>query len=123
MRLTLKDLGATLIVAALGAMAWAYFNDQAWPVVSGPRVLSVVAFVFGVAACATGARNMVVDQKSLEPGDRLLRVHGLAALGLAIAGAITGNEVVLIILLSIVGAMWLLATVRHLGGFPAAPAS
>jgi len=122
MHLTGKDFGATAIVAALGAMTWAYFNDQSWPIVSGPRVLAVVAFVLGVAACATGSRNMVVDQKDLQPGDRLLRVHGLAAFGLMIAGAITGNEVVLIILLSLIGLMWLMATSRHLAT-PATPAT
>lgn len=123
MGLTWKDAVTTVLVAALGGMAWAYYTDQGWPLVSGPRVLAVVAFLVGVVVCATGARNLNAKESELGVGDRLLRSHALIAFALTVWAAITGNEVVIGVLVGLIVAMWLGSTVYHAFSKPPVGAS
>lgn len=120
MGLTWKDAGATLIVATIGALSWAYFTDLAWPGFSGPRVVAVASFLLGVIACATGARAMNKKEADLTPADRVIRLHAIGAFGIMLWAAITGSEVALAILVGLIGVMWLGSTIAHLFSKPAA---
>lgn len=118
MRLNAKDAIATLLVAMVGAIAWAHFSNQDWPLVSGTRTVAVAAFLLGVGACAVGARDLNKKQTELGPRDRLIRAHGALAFVLMVAAVITRNDVALALLVAVIGLAWLGATVRHLLGRP-----
>jgi hypothetical protein len=111
--LTWKDGTATLLVAAIGVLTWAYYTDQEWPGLSGPRVVAVVVFVIGFSVCVTTSRNLNAKETELRPVDRLIRSHGFGAFVLVLWAAITGSEVALAVLVGLIGLMWLGSTIYH----------
>lgn len=113
MGLTWKDGTATLLVVAIGVLTWAYYTDQGWPGLSGPRVVAVVVFLIGVAICVTTSRNLNAKEVTLRPIDRIMRAHGIGAFLLTLWAAISGSEVALGILVGLIGVMWLGSTVYH----------
>jgi hypothetical membrane protein len=121
MGLTWKDGTATLLVAAIGVLAWAYYTDHCWPGVSGPRVLAVVVFLIGFSICVTTSRNLNAKEANLRPIDRIMRAHGIGAFVLMLWAAISGSEVALAVLVGLIGVMWLGSTVHH--AFSKAPAA
>ena len=121
MRLTWKDGAATLIVAVIGTMAWAYFTDQGWPGVSGPRVVAVLAFFLGVIAYTTGARSLNRKLEDLSLPHRLVRFHSLGTLIPTLWVVVFGSDLALAILVGIIGVVWLGVTLVHV--FTKAPAS
>ncbi len=116
MGLNRRDAGATALVAVIGVLAWAYFTDRGWPLVSGPRVLAVLAFILAVMATAISSRTIHKKLEDLTMAERLVRLRTLGGSILMLWAAITGDEVVLGLLISLIGVVWLSSTIQHTFG-------
>jgi hypothetical protein len=114
MRLTWKDGVATLLVAAVVGMYWAYLANVELPLVSEPRALGVAAIVVGLAACAVGSTTTAGTRFASALGV-FAAVPGFAA----IIAIVTGSGVALAVLVGGIVVMWLAATVQHASGHPA----
>jgi Na+-transporting methylmalonyl-CoA/oxaloacetate decarboxylase gamma subunit len=112
MRLTWRDGVATLLTAAVAGLYWAYLAGADLPLVSGPRALAGAVLVIGLGACAIGGGGLTADGMRSRYGRSMsafAAVPGIAAL----VTIITGNGVILAVLVTSVVAMWLVATLRH----------
>lgn len=109
-----KDGVATVLIAALAAMAWASYKGWDWPVVASARVVAVLAFVIGLAICVIGGAGSF-EKKPEKMGaiQRLFLAHGALAFLLMIAVLIWPRHTLLAILVGVVGLMWLITTIRH----------
>ncbi|MBN2177146.1 MAG: hypothetical protein JW722_05755 [Demequinaceae bacterium] len=116
MGLNRRDAGATALVVVIGVLAWAYFTAQGWPLVSGPRVLAVLAFVLGVMASAISSRSIHKKLADLTMAERLVRLRAPGGFLLMLWAAVTGDEVVLGLLISLIGVVWLGSTIQHAFG-------
>lgn len=115
MRLTWKDAGATLAVAAAVALYVGYLTDNELAVVTNPRALAAVVLVLGVAACAIGG-SMLPTAKGQPPtpGADLFSFFGTLAFVSALAAIVTGSEALLAALVAMTVLLWIAATTRHL---------
>jgi hypothetical protein len=117
MRLPLRDVIATVLVAigALIYMAWALGADL--PVISSVEAVAVAVLVLGIAASASAVIPAFSD---LIRGSRrylaITSILGLIALASGALAILYGNPVALAaLMLSTVG-LWALATDRHTRG-------
>jgi hypothetical protein len=125
MRLTWKDGMSTLFMAAIAAAYVAFLNGTSMWLISSARGTITAVLVLGiVGGCALGAAGSLYSETLSRPA-RIYRAIasalGLIALTAAVAGLITGSEVMLAILFGATMALWLIATARH--AFTAPPAS
>jgi hypothetical protein len=109
-----KDGVATLLVAALAAVAWASYKGWDWPIVASARVVAVLAVVVGLAICMIGGDGSF-EKKPEKVGvaKRLFLGHGAVAFFLMIAVLIWPRHTLLAILVGLVGLLWLITTLRH----------
>jgi hypothetical protein len=116
MRLTWHDAAATLLVATAAGLYWAFRTGVDVPLASGPRVLAVVLFGLGVGACASGGAGVAsADTGGAEAvWVRVFGLHGAAVFVLMLLVLITANETLLAVLVTLLVALWLVATARHL---------
>ena len=114
MGLTYRDGAATCFVAAAGAFyAW-HLAEPHTAFVGSVRWTSVVVLVLGLVACASGG------QLTGDNGyQRFMSAMAAAPLLLMLAVLVTSSEGVLVALVSVIGAMWLVATTRHALGLGA----
>lgn len=109
MRLTWRDVLATAVVAAAGALyAW-HLADPGLAVVGSARWASVAVFVLGVTACALGSDTQTVGSPY---ASTMSAGGGLAGL-LTAATLVTDSAVTLAGVVGIVGLLWLVTTMRH----------
>lgn len=113
MRLTLRDASATILVAAIVAAYAGYLAWGAVPLIGGARDMAVVGLILGFAACATGG-SLVAGSRS--SGGTFLGLLSLISLAFGVVAAITQSETMLAAFIATLVALWLLATLRHLGG-------
>lgn len=112
MRLTWHDAAATGAVAAAVALYWAFRAGLDLPLVSAPRMLSVVVFILGVTACAVGGNAIIPGQHSPSWAS-LFGIHGAVAFVLTLLVLITGSAMLLAWLVGLVVLLWLFTTIRH----------
>jgi uncharacterized protein YebE (UPF0316 family) len=113
MGLRWKDAYATLLIAIVGVLSWAYFTDQGWAAVSNPRGLAAVVTAIGLISYVTGTRTISMKLSDLTLVDRIVRYHPLLAIGLAAWAVITGSELALALLLGLIGIRWLGSIIVH----------
>ncbi|HET8641269.1 MAG TPA: hypothetical protein VFM37_04990 [Pseudonocardiaceae bacterium] len=112
MRLTWHDAAATGAVAAAVALYWAFRAGLDLPLVSAPRMLSVVVFILGVTACAAGGNAIIPGQHSPRWAS-VFGIHGAVAFVLTLLVLITGSAMLLAWLVGLVVLLWLFTTIRH----------
>jgi len=94
-------------------LAWAYYSDQGWPLVSGPRVVAVLAFCLSVISLAIGSRSLAKKLDDLTLLDRFARLRVPGSFILMVWVLVTANTVVLGVLVGFIGVMWLGSTIHH----------
>ena len=109
MRLTLRDLGETLVVLALAAGYVGLVQAASWMPITSVRWFAVLFVVVGQAACALGAADALADRTSGGAGF----VLGPVALVAGLLAVVTGSETVLGVGVLAMAGLWLLTTSRH----------
>lgn len=125
MRLTARDGIATLFVVAAAVM-FALWGTGAAMAGMSVRVMTLVVFALGFAACLTDQRQMGVvygagKRSKAAPLNYVLASSAIGGLALVagIIAMVTGSAVMLATLLAAVVALWLLATAWHALARPA----
>ena len=116
MRLTGKDLVATLFTgAAVGAYA-AFVHGADVPMLSSARGTTLVVLVLGwVGGCAlSDIGDAYTSRQTTPPTVAVLTTLGGVALAAAVVALVTANEAALAALVLATVLLWLGATVRHL---------
>jgi hypothetical protein len=125
MRFTVRDVLATLFVAAAAACYGTWVTGAAlagW----STRMIAVVVFALGWAACVTNQKEMAVvfgadRSRPGPPAAFVVLASAIGALSL-VAGIITlttASATMLAILAASTAALWIIATARHLLAGPA----
>jgi hypothetical protein len=109
MRLTWKDLAATILVGAIVAIYVGYLVAGEVLFLKGPRGMAVAVLVLGLVACATG--GLAVGTNDLMV--RIAGPLGVVVFGLGITTVILGNEWLLGATVGVTVLLWLMATTRH----------
>ena len=125
MRLTVRDVLATLFVAAAAALYGTWLTGAALAGLS-TRVISVVVFGLGWAACVTDQKEMAVvfgaDRTRPRPPTAyavLASAVGALALVSGIIALATASAAMLATLAASTAALWMIATARHMLASPA----
>jgi hypothetical protein len=114
MKLTRKDLIATLLIAAVVVPYVGYLIWDEMPFIQDPRgmaALGIVGLLLGFAAWRLGLRSVF---------GKVMLVLGVATLGLGIAAALIGAEGSELLLATFVGAIvvvWAIETMHDAGRF------
>jgi hypothetical protein len=120
MRLTIRDVLATLFVAAAAALYGTWVTGAALAGLS-TRVIAVVVFGLGWAACVTDQKEMAVvfgaDRTRPRPPAAyavLASAIGALALVTGIITLVTASRTTLAMLTAAAAALWVIATARHM---------
>ncbi len=114
MRLTVKDLAATIVVAGAVTLYACFLVDANLPLVSGPRALAGAVFVLGIVGCALGGSSGTTLDRTRPPiWLALSGTLGAVSLIAALVAVITGNEVALGILVGGTALLWFVTTARR----------
>lgn len=117
MRLTMRDLVATLLVAAIAVPYVGYLVNGEMPFVEDPRGMSAIGLVLGVAAFLVlrggNAHDRVGTTENVLAGVALLL--GIAALAFAEAAF---AEVLLAVFMGAILVVWLAEMADHAGFVP-----
>jgi hypothetical protein len=121
MHLTWRD-GVATIAAAVGAMITvAVAQSWDWPLLGSYRMGVIALFIVAQPMCRTGGAafwtSEAIKRPALALHDPLLAVNmalGVGAMVLVVVGLVMGTRGPFLALAGLMGAMWLLATVRHL---------
>lgn len=115
MKLSWRDAAAAVPVAGTAGLYLAHLADIEVAVLSGARVVALVAFVLGVTACAVGGGIDPAEvPQPREPWLRALGLHGPVAFILTVIALITGNWGVVAALVVLIVLMWLTTTLHRL---------
>lgn len=115
MRLTWKDLIATVAVAGAVALYAAFLADADLPLVSGPRALAGLVLVFGMVACGAGGSSTLDADVHHAPGwARIFGFLGGVTLLAAVIALVSGSTIALAVLVAGTATLWLTATARRL---------
>lgn len=125
MRLTWKDMVATVFTAGAVVVYIAFLQRAGWPLIGGVRGTAAAIMVLGLfGGCAFGAAGGLYG-RNVRPAARayvaLTSILGLAALGSGIYALVTANDGALAVLFVATVGLWLVATAHHLFNAPAAP--
>lgn len=119
MRLTVRDVLATLFVAAAAVLYGTWVTGAALTGLS-TRVIAVVVFGLGWAACVTDQKEMAVvfgaDRTSPRPPAAYAVITSAAGALVLVTGIITlvtASATALAMLVASTAALWLIATARH----------
>ena len=125
MRLTVRDVLATLFVAAAAALYGMWVTGAALAGLS-TRMIAVVVFALGWAACVSDQEEMAVvfgaDRTRPRPPTAyavLASAIGVLALVTGIITLVTASATMLAILAASTAALWVIATARHMLASPA----
>ena len=120
MRITVRDVLATVFVAAAGVLYGTWVTGAALAGLS-TRMIAVMVFALGWAACVTDQKEMAVvfgadRTRPRPPAAYAVLVSAIGALALVtgIITLVTASSTLLAILAAATTALWLIATARHL---------
>jgi len=113
MGLTWKDGVGTMLMAGVVALTLAVIYGWGWPLLNDARAGVIGVTILGFASCQLVAR-IGPETRWTSPLFVLTVILGIAALVLVIAGLLLNSVPVLVYLTTIVVAMWLVTTIRHL---------
>lgn len=122
MRLSMRDLIATLLVAIalLLCAAWALGVDM--PIASSVRVAAAAVLILGIAASLSA---VVPSFTALIHGSKsylaVSSVLGLVALGAGLVAVVRGEALALTALIASTVVLWALSTNRHMSEASAQP--
>jgi hypothetical protein len=111
MKVSFKDVTATMLAAFAALVALAVINDWGWPLLSGYRAGTIALGVIGFGMCAIGSDYSTV--RGLDPFVVVAGLLGVAAIGLVIGGLIWATATVFVWLAVTLLLLWLVTTVRH----------
>lgn len=117
MRLSIRDRIATLLVAGIAVPYLGYRVFGMMPFILDNRAMAGTGLVLGLAACLIGARTGA----GLDTGMWLLGVLGAGTLAAGIGALVTGDDMLLAMLMGGIGLLWVLSTLRHADIVPAPP--
>lgn len=127
MRLTWKDVVATLFTAAIVAVYIAFLQSAGWPLLGSVRGTTAVMMVLGtLGGCAFGAAGELYGRNARATEREYVTftsIVGLIALGAGIYALVTANGTALAVLFIATMGLWLAATARHLFSLPTTPAT
>lgn len=125
MRLTVRDVMATLFVAAAAALYGMWVTGAALTGLS-TRVIAVLVFGLGWAACVSDQKEMAAvfgaDRARPRPPAAyaaLASAAGALALVTGIIALVTASGTALATLAAATAALWMIATARHMLASPA----
>jgi hypothetical protein len=121
MRLTGKDVAATLFTGLAVAVYVAFLNGATWPLIQSVRGTAGVILALGwVGGCAlSSAGEMYAGQTKASGGlIAALTTVGVVALVGAVVALTTANEFALGVLVVATVLLWLGATLRHVFSRP-----
>jgi len=116
MRLTYRDVIATVLAACFVGVTLSITQDWTWPMLGTPRAGIVALGVLGFGACALATRTQDMATKeelARHPGMIIGSALGAVALILLVVGLFIGTEAWLVALAVTLLALWAVATVRH----------
>jgi hypothetical protein len=124
MRLPKRDIVATGLVLAAGALYLLWAIDASPPGLSGTRATGLAVLGLGFAASASavvpGFDELIHGRKTYLAVTSLI---GLIALGAGLQVLLSASELALGVLMAVMGVLWLIATIHHLVvAEPSAPA-
>ena len=125
MRLTWKDVVATVFMVVIVAAYVAFLDGTSLWLISSARGTACAVLVLGiVGGCAlSSAADLYTgpQTRSTQAFAALATLGGIIALVAAVAAMVTGSTVALAILVAATIALWLIATMRHALPAPAQP--
>jgi hypothetical protein len=114
MRLSRRDVLATVLVLAGGAVYVLWLTSHPVPGVSSPRVVAFIVFGTGVAASASA---VVPSFLSLLRGSKMYLVAasliGAAAMVAGVVAVARQTDAMLGMLVALTAVLWIMATIRH----------
>jgi hypothetical protein len=125
MTLTWKDAAATAFGGFAVLTYAAVTRGWGWAGLSSYRTGALVLGLLGLAMCAVGGQLAVDDEGLPDPQGKFdiknpwtafMSILGTGALGLTIAGSITGSTTVFMMLGLDILVLWALATLHHMYG-------
>lgn len=121
MYLTWRDAVATAFMALVAVVTVAVAQSWGWPLLGSYRMGVVALFVLAQPICRTGGAQFWTSEAIRHPrvvlGDPFILVTmllGVAATILVVVGVVLGTRVPFVALAVVMGAMWVLTTVRHM---------
>jgi hypothetical protein len=117
MRLTGKDVAATLSTGLVLAVYFAFLHRSTLPLITSARGTAGVVFVFGwLGGCAlSGAGDLYSAARTLSLGAIVIPTAvGVVALAAVVVALATGSQAALTVLVVATVLLWLSATLRHL---------
>ena len=121
MRLSPKDLIATVLAAAAVGVTLAVTNAWGWPLLTDYRSGAIALAVIGFGMCAFGSDYSTV--RGPDPFVVLAGIMGVAALVLMIAAIGWPGATSFVWLAVVIVGLWLVTTTRHLVSTVARPAT
>ncbi len=110
MKLSWRDAVTAVLVISGAAIVYAKFYEYSWAVIGSWR--SAVAVLAGLGLVMLLVTGFDTENKSwLNIGEM---VFGLVAAGLAVIGMIVTSSFVFYSLASVLGALWIVSTARHI---------
>ena len=109
MKLTWRDTISTILVICGGAVVYAKYYNYSWAVISSWRSATLV--LAGIAVLMFLVNNFNFANRSLLNIAEMFL--GIAAIVLAVYGALVISHTVFYALAAVMGAFWLIDTARH----------
>jgi len=112
MRLTWRDIVATLLVVVCGLIFFAVTDAWGWPLLTSYHAGSAALLAVGLAACVVGGSNI----ETFSTKDPMLlgaSTIGFFALAVGIYGIVSGSETAFAILAATTVMLWAVATIHH----------
>ncbi len=120
MRLTWRDVVATVFTAAIVVIYAAFLNSTTAWLISSARGTATAVLVLGmVGGCGLSAAGAQYQGKHGGAYTAAVSLLGVVALITAVLALITASEVALAVLVGATVALWLVATLRHALAVPA----
>lgn len=108
--LTIKDAIATILTGFTALFAYLTVDGFRFPMVTNYRIASLVLLIVGIGMCASFSNTQNTTNQTMMT---LAGILGGAALILVIAGLITANKIVFILLAADIIVLWAITTLRH----------
>jgi hypothetical protein len=110
--LTLRDQAATIFVGLETLIVAAVLGEWGWPGLGSARGGILAAGALGLGACIVGAQ--LDEETSWRSGFiALAAILGTGAVGLLVAGLVTGSKELLVAFVVLNVTLWIVTTARH----------
>ena len=111
MSLGWKDGAATLITAAVVAVAYTKVKGYSWPLLGSWRMATLALLVLGMGACIAASSGAVPTKDAWTTAASIM---GGVAVGLGLFGLIAGSKLAFLLLAADIVLLWVVSTSHHL---------